>query len=70
MRDLLMGDVLHVRKHGFVYEQGERATQAGLFKYQMESITPNSRGRTVRVVVIPSMSSEVKIVTVMRKDER
>jgi hypothetical protein len=31
---------------------------------------PNSGGRTVRIVVIPSMSSEVKIVTVMWKDER
>jgi hypothetical protein len=69
-RDLLMGDVLHVLKHGFVYDEAERATQIGLFKYKIESATPNCFGRTVRVVVIPSMSSEVKIVTVMWKDER
>jgi hypothetical protein len=69
-RDLLMGDVLHVLKYGFVYDEGERATQVGLFRYRMESITPNSGGRTVRVVVIPSMHSEVTIVTVMWKDER
>jgi Domain of unknown function (DUF4258) len=69
-RDLLMGDVLHVLKHGFVYDEAEPATQIGLFKYKIESATPNSFGRTVRVVVIPSMSSEVKIVTVMWKDER
>ena len=69
-RDLLMGDVLYVLKHGFAYEEAERATEIGLFKYQMESVTPNSGGRTVRVVVIPSMSCDVKIVTVMWKDER
>lgn len=68
-RELLMGDVLHVLKHGFVFEEGQPATQAGCFKYKMESTTPNSGGRTVRVVLIPSSSNAIKIVTVMWRDE-
>lgn len=68
-RDLLMGDVLHVLKHGFVHDVGERATQPGCFRYRMESNTPNSAGRIVRIVVIPSTANGVKVVTVMWADE-
>lgn len=68
-RDLIMGDVTHVLKHGFVFEDGEPATQPGLFKYKMDCSTPNSNGRDVRVVVIPYQSCMVKIVTVMWVDE-
>jgi Domain of unknown function (DUF4258) len=66
-RGLIMGDVLHVLKHGFVFEEGEESTQAGFYKYQMECATPNSGGRTVVVVVIPYPSPLVKLVTVMWK---
>ena len=52
-RDLLIGDVLHVLKYGFVHEDPEPATQVGFYKYKMECKTPNSGGRLVRIVVIP-----------------
>lgn len=67
-RGLIMGDVLHVLKNGFVYDAGEPATGTGYFRYAMECTTPNSGGRTVIVVVIPALSCELKIVTVMWKD--
>lgn len=68
-RDLIMGDVMHVLRHGFVYEPGELSTMTGLFKYKMEAATPNSKGRTLVVVVIPSARTKsIKIVTAMWKD--
>jgi Domain of unknown function (DUF4258) len=68
-RDLYVGDVLYVLKNGFVYEQPERATQPGCFKYKIESSSPAGM-RTVRIVVIPWVNPpEVKIVTVMWRDE-
>lgn len=69
LRDLLVGDILHILRRGFVLEEGIPATQAGLFRYAMECTTPNSDGRTVRVVVIPSTANSVKVVTVMWRDE-
>jgi hypothetical protein len=68
-RQLLMGDALYVLKEGFVYEPAESASQIGLYKYKIECQTPNSNGRTVRVVAIPSNSCAIKIVTVMWRDE-
>lgn len=68
-RKLLMGDILHVLKNGYVFEDGQPTTQAGCFKYRIECTTPNSGGRTVRVVLIPSSSDAIKIVTVMWRDE-
>jgi hypothetical protein len=69
-RGLIVGDLLHIIKHGFVYEEGEQSTRPGLFKYAMDSITPNSGGRTVRVVLIPSSNGSIKVVTLMWVDER
>ena len=68
-RGLIMGDVIHVLKNGFVYEDGLESTQPSVFKYKMECNTPNSGRRTVRIVAIPSTGNGVKIVTVMWKDE-
>ena len=68
-RGLIMGDVLHVLKTGFVYDQAQESTKKGVYKYCMECNTPNSGRRTVRIVVIPSTENAVKIVTVMWKDE-
>lgn len=68
-RGLIMGDVIHVLKHGFVYDRAQPSTQKGLFKYCMECSTPNSGRRTVKIVVIPSTGNGIKIVTVMWKDE-
>ena len=69
VRDLIVSDVLHVLKHGFVYETPEQATQVGCFKYKIETSTP-AGPRVVRVVAIPWASpAEIKIVTVMWRDE-
>ncbi|MGI9491057.1 MAG: DUF4258 domain-containing protein [Geminicoccaceae bacterium] len=68
-RSLIMSDVLHLLKCGFVYEEGSPSTRPGCYKYKMEYVTPNSQGRTVCAVVIPDQSCLVKIVTVMWKDE-
>ena len=69
-RDLIMGDVLHVLREGFVYAEAEESTRPGLYKYSMEGKTPNSGNRVVRVVAIPSpQGCEVKVVTVMWTDE-
>jgi hypothetical protein len=70
IRGLIVGDVLHVIKHGFVYEKGEPSTRSGLFRYQMECVTPNSQGRTVRLILIPSPNCSIKVVTVMWADEQ
>ena len=69
-RDLLMGDVLYVLKNGFVYENPEPSTQQGLFKYEIESQSPNSGNRSVRIVIIPdSGRCWLKVITVMWVDE-
>lgn len=69
-RNLILDDVLHVLKFGFVYEKGEPSTRPGYFKYKMECKTPNSGRRKLRVVVIPSAErKEAKIVTVMWADD-
>lgn len=68
-RDLFVGDVMHVLRNGFVYEQPEKATRPGCFKYKIESSSPAGM-RTVRIVVIPWINPpELKIVTVMWRDE-
>ena len=68
-RDLIISDVLHVLKYGFILEDPDKATQPGCFKYRMEASTPaGSRG--VRVVAIPWVTPvEIKVVTVMWRDE-
>ncbi len=69
-RDLIMSDVKHVLKTGFIYEEPEPATREGYFKYRVEGTSPNSDGRTIRIVVIPDGGCAMKIVTVMWRDER
>ena len=68
-RDLTMGDVRHVLKRGFVFDAPRPATRPGFFKYLIESTTPNSDGRRVGVVVIPDGKAQMKLVTVMWRDE-
>lgn len=47
-----------------------KVTRDGLFKYAIECETPNSFGRVVRVVVIPSSAGTgLKVVSVMWVDE-
>lgn len=69
-RDLTTGDLLHLLKTGFVYDEPEESTQIGYFKYRVEGKTPNSEGRMVRAVVIPNGGCELKIITIMWRDER
>jgi len=68
-RDISMGDVLHVLRRGFVYGPPRNATRAGYHKYIVETTTPNSEGRAVGVVVISDGACELKIITVMWRDE-
>lgn len=69
-RGLIMSDVLHVLKYGYVYEPAEPAKEQGYHKYKIESPTPNSGNRAVRVVVIPYQTPSLTIVTVMWADEK
>lgn len=70
-RDLLIGDALYVLRKGFVLQRAEPCrSPSGLFRYQIESRTPNSANRVVRLVVIPDpVRKWIKIVTVMWADE-
>ena len=67
-RGLVMGDVLHVLKFGFVLDDPHPANQPGFFKYVVTAETPNSDGRRIGVVVIPDGQSQLKIITVMWRD--
>lgn len=67
-RDITMGDVKHVLRRGFVYDEPREASRPGFFKYLIEATTPNSDGRSVGVVVIPDKRA-MKLVTVMWRDE-
>lgn len=69
-RDIIMGDLLFLLKTGFVYDAPVRATREGYFRYAVEGATPSSDGRSLRAIVIPSGGCELKIVTVMWRDER
>lgn len=70
IRDLHTGDIKHVLKRGYVYEEAQSSTRDGWFKYRIDGVTPNSGNRTVRVVVLPCVSTrEIKIITVMWRDE-
>jgi hypothetical protein len=68
-RSLIVSDVLHVIRHGFVYKRGEQSTRDGVYKSEMECVTPNSNGRVLRLVLIPSPSNWIKIMTVMWADQ-
>ncbi|RMF09145.1 MAG: DUF4258 domain-containing protein [Alphaproteobacteria bacterium] len=70
-RSLTVGDVLHLLKKGFVYEEAQESTRKAWFKYCMDGVTPNSENRTLRVIVLPCVTpkKELKIITVMWRDE-
>ena len=69
-RGLLMSDLLFVLRHGFVYDEPEESTVNGLFKYSVESQSPNSGARFLRVVAIPDETScQIKVITIMWRDE-
>ena len=69
-RGIFMPDVLYAIRHGFVYGDAAPAKQPGLYRYTLKGPTPNSGGRNIKVVLIPSMhKSWAKIITVMWADE-
>lgn len=68
-RDLFVSDIMHVLRHGFVYENPDAATKKGCYKYKVESTSPVGP-KVVRVIAIPWINPpEIKIVTVMWRDE-
>lgn len=70
-RNLIVSDVLFTLKNGFVYRDPLPSTRAGYNKYDIDSKTPNSGNREIRVVVIPDKKTcFLKIVTVMWVDEK
>jgi hypothetical protein len=70
-RGLIMSDILYVLKNGFVYEDPVPSTRQGYNKYKLESRSPNSGSRSIRVIVIPDKKScSLKIVSVMWVDEK
>jgi hypothetical protein len=70
LRDLTIGDIRHVLKFGYVYSDPVQADIPGYYRYAIEGTTPNSGGRTVRVVVIPGINNgDLKLVTAMFRDE-
>ena len=70
-RGLITSDALWVLRNGFVREPtGEESTVGGLYKYVIESRSPNSDRRTIRIVVVPdNRANHIKIITVMWKDK-
>ena len=72
-RGLISSDLLYVLRHGMVFETPsaeDQSTIVGRYKYKIESQTPNSGSRSVRAVVIPDHKSrEMKIITIMWRDE-
>jgi Domain of unknown function (DUF4258) len=69
-RGLSVRDLIYLLKTGFVYDEAEPTSRDDQFKYLIEGTTPNSEGRTIRAVVIPSGECEITVVTVMWRDER
>lgn len=68
-RDLVIRDLLHVLQTGFVYDKPKHSTQSGYFKYSIEGKSPNSGNRILRAIVIPDGRTELKVVTIMWRDE-
>lgn len=69
-RGIIMSDVLYILKNGFVYKDPIPATINGFFKYAIESKSPNSNGRSIRLIIIPEEAAcKFKLVTVMWVDE-
>lgn len=69
-RGIFMPDLLYAIRHGFVYGEAAPTERPGLYRYTILGPTPNSGGRDIKVVLIPSMhKSWAKIITVMWADE-
>lgn len=70
-RNLIVSDVLHVLKNGFVYLNSIPSTREGFNRYAIENKSPNGGNREIRVVVIPDEKAcFLKIISVMWVDEK
>ena len=69
-RNLDVGDVLYALREGLVRDAAAPSDVTGFFRYAIEAKTPNSEGRTVRVVVTPSAGCELKVMKVTWRDEQ
>lgn len=71
-RNLIISDILYALRNGFVYATGRPCEKTnGYYKYMIESTTPNSGGRNIRLVCIPNAAlKKIKLVTVMWVDEK
>ncbi len=71
-REILTGDLLVLLRQGFVSCDAEPTANQNVFKYCIDSRTPNSGNRSVRAVVIPyrqNATPGLRIITVMWVDE-
>ena len=69
-RGIIVSDVLQLLRTGFVYKDSVEARNRGYYKYEIEGFTPNSAGRKIGAIVIPSViSMTIKVVTVYWIDE-
>ena len=69
-RGIIVSDVLHLIRTGFVYEDAAPSKNSGYYKYKMEGLTPNSGGRKICAILIPNSDAmTIKVVTVFWVDE-
>lgn len=69
-RNIVISDVLFVLKWGFVLAEPEPSTRQGLYRYAIDSKTPNSDSRDMRLILVPDPERTlIKIITVMWVDE-
>ncbi|MGI9311681.1 MAG: DUF4258 domain-containing protein [bacterium] len=70
-RGIIISDVLHILKNGFVDDVPKESSRKGFYIYKICGKTPNSGSRTICLVVIPDLKrSAIKIITAMWKDLR
>ncbi|MEO0496435.1 MAG: DUF4258 domain-containing protein [Pseudomonadota bacterium] len=69
-RGMIISDVLHVLRTGFVHENAVPASRPGYHRYVVQGVAPNGGQRKIGVPVIPDQAGcLLKVVTVMWIDE-
>ena len=69
-RSLIVADVRNLLKYGYVYDDAEKSSQDGFWKYKVEGKTPNSHNRSLVVVIVPDFDTKmIKFITIFWKDE-
>lgn len=64
-KDLVIGDLHYILRHGKVYEQGRSCTTVLFFKYIVETRTPNWINKSLRIVVILGNTDELRVCDVL-----